>query len=159
MAGPKLKNKGAPMRTMEDLENTTRDAVGTDTNHPSAASVTIQRRSMMRANMNVRLQSSKEVLKLSRDFESLTTKDEKSGSSEAGHAAHPLDLPAQQFSLGSWIGSTTTPGASRIQRRREPAAELIRRKGGTARPCRGALQATPQMPPVAGPSAAVTGVC
>ena len=30
-----FQNKGAPMRTMEDLENTTRDAVGTDTNHPS----------------------------------------------------------------------------------------------------------------------------
>ena len=56
----------------------------------------------------------REVLELSRDFESLTAKDEKSGASEAGHDASALeDLPEQQFSLGSWIGSTTTPGTSR----------------------------------------------
>jgi len=52
-------------------------------------------------------------LKLSRDFESLMTKNEKSCASEAGHDANALeDLPAQQFSLESWIGSTT-PGTSR----------------------------------------------
>ena len=34
------------------------------------------------------------------------TKDEKSGASEAGHDANALeDLPAQQFSLESWIVS------------------------------------------------------
>ncbi|XP_039776656.1 disease resistance protein RGA2-like isoform X4 [Panicum virgatum] len=32
---PKLKNKGSPTTTMEDLENMTRDAVGIDTNHPT----------------------------------------------------------------------------------------------------------------------------
>ena len=38
----------------------------------------------------------REVLKLSRDFESLTAKDEKSGASEAGHDANALeDRPAQ----------------------------------------------------------------
>ena len=47
----------------------------------------------------------REVLKLSRDFESLTLKDEKGGVSEAGHDANTReDLPAHQFSLGSWIG-------------------------------------------------------
>ena len=52
-------------------------------------------------------------LKLSRDFESLMTKNEKSCASEAGHDANALeDLPAQQFSLESWIGATT-PGTSR----------------------------------------------
>jgi len=67
-------------------------------------------------------------LKLSRDFESLTTKDEKSGASDAGHDANTLeDQPAHQLNLGSRIGSTTTPGTSRTQRRRKPAAGLIRR--------------------------------
>ena len=88
----------------------------------------------------------REVLKLSRDFESLTAKDEKSGASEVGHddsTLEDLPLPALQFSLGSWIGSTTTPGTSRsTQRRRKPAAELIRRKGGTARPRHGTLLAS-----------------
>jgi len=30
-----FQNKGSPTTTMEDLENTTRDAVGIDTNHPT----------------------------------------------------------------------------------------------------------------------------
>jgi hypothetical protein len=100
----------------------------------------------------------REVLKLSRDFESLTTKDEKSGASEVVHDASKLeDLPAQQFSLGSWIGSTTTTGTSRsTQRRRKPAAELIRRKGGTAR--HGTLLATPQTSLVAGSPTTDIGV-
>jgi len=65
----------------------------------------------MTANMNVRLQiNGGKDLKLSRDIESLMTKDEKSGASKAGHDANRLeDLPAKQFSLGScWIGSNTT---------------------------------------------------
>ena len=38
----------------------------------------------------------REVLKLSRDFESLTANDEKSGASDAGHDANALeDRPAQ----------------------------------------------------------------
>ena len=66
-------------------------------------------------------------LKLSRDIESLMTKDEKSGASEAGHDANAIeDRPAQQFSLGSWIGSTTMPGTSRsTQRRRKPVAKPV----------------------------------
>ena len=78
----------------------------------------------------------REVLKLSRDFESLTANDEKSGASDAGHDASALEnLLVQQFSLGSWFSSTTTPGTSRSnQRRRKPAAELIRRKRGSAGP-------------------------
>jgi len=44
-------------------------------------------------------------LKLSTDFESSTTKDEKSGARDASHDANALeDLPVQQFSLGNWIG-------------------------------------------------------
>ena len=100
----------------------------------------------------------RKLLKLSRDFESLATKDEKSGSSEAGHAAHPMDVPAQRFTLGSWIGSTTTAGTSRTERRRKPAAELIRRNGGTATPCHRSLLAAPQTPPVSGPSTTVIGI-
>jgi len=65
-----------------------------------------------------------------------------------------LDLPVQQFSLGSWMGSTTS-GTRRIKRRRKPAAEVIRPKGGAERPCR---EATPQTQSVAGPSTAVTGI-
>jgi len=43
-------------------------------------------------------------LKLSTDFESSMTKDEKSGARDASHDANALeDLPAQQFSLGNWI--------------------------------------------------------
>jgi len=94
----------------------------------------------------------RKLLKLSRDFESLATKDEKSGSSEAGLAAHPMDVPAQRFTLGSWIGSTTTAGTSRTERRHKPAAELIRRNGGTARPCHRSLLAAPDTPPVTGPA-------
>jgi len=44
-------------------------------------------------------------LKLSTDFESSTTKDEKSGARDASHDANALEnQPAQQFSLGNWIG-------------------------------------------------------
>jgi len=44
-------------------------------------------------------------LKLSTYFESSTTKDEMSGARDASHDANALeDLPAQQFSLGNWIG-------------------------------------------------------
>jgi len=150
-------NKGAPTRKMENLENTTRDAIDIDTGHPtqllsreSGSSKENYDESKYEREAS---KQQREVLKLSRDFESLTVKD------EAGHDASALeDLPAQQFSLGSLIGSTTTPGTSRTQRRRKPAAVLIRRKGGTARPCRGTLQATPQTLPDAGPSTAVTGV-
>jgi len=152
-----FQNKGAPTRKMENLENTTRDAIDIDTGHPtqllsreSGSSKENYDESKYEREAS---KQQREVLKLSRDFESLTVKD------EAGHDASALeDLPAQQFSLGSLIGSTTTPGTSRTQRRRKPAAVLIRRKGGTARPCRGTLQATPQTLPDAGPSTAVTGV-
>ncbi|KAG2557822.1 hypothetical protein PVAP13_8NG221501 [Panicum virgatum] len=90
----------------------------------------------------------RKVLKLSRDFELLTIKDEKRGASDAGHNANTLeDLPAQQFSLGSCMGSSTPLGTSRAQRRRKPTAELIRRKGGM-----------PQTPPAAGPSTTVISV-
>jgi len=96
------------------------------------------------------------------DFESLTAKDEKSGASEAGHDATALeDLPVQQFSLGSSIGPTTTPGrpgTSRTERRRKPTAKPILRKGGTTRPCRGSLLAVPQTLPITGPSTTDIGV-
>jgi len=93
----------------------------------------------------------REILELSRDLEWLTAKDEKSTTSEANHDASALeDLPALQFSPGSWIRSTTTPGTSRsTQRRCKPADKLIRRKGGKHKPCHGSL-AAPQTPPVVG---------
>jgi len=66
-------------------------------------------------------------LKLSRDIESLMTKDEKSGASEAGHDANAIeDRPAQQFSLGSWIGSTTTPQMLPVAGPSSSAAHLTR---------------------------------
>ena len=66
-------------------------------------------------------------LKLSRDIELLMTKDEKSGASEAGHDANALeDRPAQQFSLGSWIGSTTTPQMLPVAGPSSSAAHLTR---------------------------------
>jgi len=59
----------------------------------------------------------REVLKLSRGFESLTIKDKKRGASDAGHDANALeDLPAHRLNLGSRIDSTTAPGTSRTQR-------------------------------------------
>ncbi|XP_039776663.1 putative disease resistance protein RGA4 isoform X3 [Panicum virgatum] len=66
-------------------------------------------------------------LKLSRDIESLMTKDENSGASEAGHDANAIeDRPAQQFSLGSWIGSTTTPQMLPVAGPSSSAAHLTR---------------------------------
>jgi len=67
----------------------------------------------------------------------------------------------QQFSLGSSIGPTTTPGwpgTSRTERRRKPTAKPILRKGGTTRPCRGSLLAVPQTLPITGPSTTDIGV-
>ncbi|KAG2557308.1 hypothetical protein PVAP13_8NG186803 [Panicum virgatum] len=149
---------------MEGLENTTRDALGNDTNHSTRLlSVEYGFSKAQDDDSKYEREASKqwrEVLELSRDFESLTAKDEKSGASEAGHDAGVLeDLPAQQFCLGSWIGSTTMPGTSRsTKRRRKPAAELIRRKVATSRPCHGSLLAAPQTPSVAGPSTSDMGV-
>ena len=72
-------------------------------------------------------------LKLSRDIESLMTKDEKSGASEAGHDASALeDLPEQQFSLGSWIGSTTTPQMLPVAGPSSSAAHLTSRPSSTS---------------------------
>ena len=69
----------------------------------------------------------REVLKLSRDFESLTANDEKSGASDAGHDASALEnLLVQQFSLGSWIGSTTTPQMLPVAGPSSSAAHLTR---------------------------------
>ncbi|CAL4984853.1 unnamed protein product [Urochloa decumbens] len=147
-----LQNKGAPTKRMEDSENRNMDAIGIRTNHPTLLLSSEHRFPKAKddesKNEHDASKQQREILELSRDFERLTANDDvrDASESEADRAANQLNLPAQQFSLGSWVGSTTAE-THRTQRRRKPAAELIRRKGGTA---------SPPTPPLAGPSAAGT---
>ncbi|CAN6381106.1 unnamed protein product [Urochloa humidicola] len=133
---------------MEDLKNTSRDAIGNHMNHPTlvlSKEYGFSKDKDYESKFEcVALKEKREILELSREFGRLTAKDDKRSASEAGHAANLLDLPTLQFSIGSRIGSTM-PGTQRTQRRCKSAAELIRCKGGTA---------SSPTPPVVGLSAA-----
>ncbi|CAL4984816.1 unnamed protein product [Urochloa decumbens] len=149
---------------VEELKNMTREAIGTHTNHRTLPLSRVHRFFKAKDDESKyereALRQHREVLGLSRDFELLMPKDEMRNASKSGHVPNPLEnlSSVQQFSLGCWTENSTMPGTQRNQRRRKPAAMLVRRKRGTvppASPVAGPLASgsTPSIPLVSSPVA------